>query len=156
VEGNKMNKIKLYLDNCCFNRPYDDQSYLSIKMEAEAKIAIQEKIKNNEMDLCWSYILDIENGNNPFIERRVEIEEWKAIAHYDTDESEAILQNMNRLIKLGLKPLDSLHISCALELDCKYFLTVDKGILKKSNLINDIIILSPIDLILKMEDENDD
>lgn len=151
-----MKKIKLYLDNCCFNRPYDDQNYISIKIESEAKIAIQEKIKKNEIDLCWSYILDIENKNNPFIERKTEIEKWKALAAFDTEENEAILNNMNNLIKFGLKPLDSLHISCAIELKCDYFLTVDKGILKKSDQIDNIHILSPIDLIVKLEDENDD
>jgi len=151
-----MDKMRIYLDNCCFNRPYDDQSFVSIRIETEAKIAIQEKIKNNEVDLCWSYILDIENNNNPFIERKKEIEKWKSIALHDIEENEAILFNMNRLINSGFKPLDSLHISCAIELKCNFFLTVDKGILKKSNLVSDIIIISPIDLIFKMEDVHDD
>lgn len=151
-----MKKIKIYLDNCCFNRPYDDQSYISIKFESEAKIAIQEKIKKNEIDLCWSYILDIENNNNPFIERKLEIEKWKSIAAFDTEENEAILSNMKNLIEFGLKPLDSLHISCAIELKCDYFLTVDKGILKKSDKIDNIIIISPINFIIKLEDGNDD
>ena len=151
-----MKKIKIYLDNCCFNRPYDDQSYISIKFESEAKIAIQEKIKKNEIDLCWSYILDIENDNNPFIERKLEIEKWKSIAAFDTEENEAILNNMKNLIEFGLKPLDSLHISCAIELKCDYFLTVDKGILKKSDKIDNINIISPINLIIKLEDGNDD
>ena len=29
--------MKLYLDNCCFNRPFDDQSQLRIRLETEAK-----------------------------------------------------------------------------------------------------------------------
>lgn len=152
-----MKKILIYLDNCCFNRPYDDQNFISIKIETQAKIAIQEKIKNNTIDLCWSYILDFENANNPFIERRLEIMKWKALASYDIEENQNILTNMNKFITLGLKPLDSLHISCAIELKCDYFLTVDKGILKRSGKISkSIAILSPIDLILKLENENND
>jgi hypothetical protein len=30
--------MKIYLDNCCFNRPFDDQSHLRIRLEAEAKL----------------------------------------------------------------------------------------------------------------------
>jgi len=28
--------MKVYLNNCCYNRPYDDQSYLKISLEAQA------------------------------------------------------------------------------------------------------------------------
>jgi hypothetical protein len=72
------------------NRSYDDQSFISIKIETEAKIAIQEKIKNNEAGLCWSYILDIENDNNPFIERKKKIEKLKAIALYDIEKYDQV------------------------------------------------------------------
>jgi hypothetical protein len=34
-----MNRI--YLDNCCFNRPYDDQESKVIRLESEAKMMIQ-------------------------------------------------------------------------------------------------------------------
>lgn len=33
-----MKKIRVYLDNCCFNRPYDDQSQIKINLEAQAKL----------------------------------------------------------------------------------------------------------------------
>ena len=151
-----MKKLRVYLDNCCFNRPYDDQTFVSIKIETEAKIALQNKIRDNEMELCWSYILDIENYNNPFPEREKEIGKWKQIALYDVEENDSILLNMNKFISSGIKPLDALHISCAVEMECDYFFTVDKGILKKGTALKDIIILSPIDFILNLEKCDDD
>jgi len=33
--------MKIYLDNCCFNRPYDDQDLLRIRIETEVKLEIQ-------------------------------------------------------------------------------------------------------------------
>jgi len=36
-------KNRLYLDNCSFNRPYDDQSLLKNYIEAEAKTYIQKE-----------------------------------------------------------------------------------------------------------------
>ena len=38
--------MKIYLDNCCFNRPFDDQSQLRIRLESEAKLKIQEDIRS--------------------------------------------------------------------------------------------------------------
>lgn len=43
-----MNKTRIYLDNCCYNRPYDDQSFKAISLEAEAKLYIQDNIKERE------------------------------------------------------------------------------------------------------------
>jgi hypothetical protein len=54
----------LYLDNCCFNRPFDDQKQIRIRIETEAKLYIQEKIISGEFELAWSYILEYENSVN--------------------------------------------------------------------------------------------
>ena len=37
--------MRVYLDNCCYNRPFDDQSQLRIKLEALAKMQVQEEIE---------------------------------------------------------------------------------------------------------------
>ncbi|CAB1073200.1 hypothetical protein D1AOALGA4SA_1791 [Olavius algarvensis Delta 1 endosymbiont] len=72
--------MKIYLDNCCLNRPFDDQSSMRVKLEAEAKLFIQEKIITGNLQLVWSHILEYENMQNPFVERRNAIIEWKQIA----------------------------------------------------------------------------
>ena len=56
--------LKLYLDNCVFNRPFDDQSQIRIKLETEAKFYIQDQIKQRNVALVWSYILELENTHN--------------------------------------------------------------------------------------------
>jgi len=33
--------LKVYLDNCCFNRPFDNQNQVRIRIETEAKLFIQ-------------------------------------------------------------------------------------------------------------------
>ena len=92
-----MKKIKIYLDTCTFNRPFDDQIKLEIKFETEAKIHIQEKIKHGELLLIWSYILEYENANNPFPMRKYTILQWKKIAEYHIFENDQII---NRSINL--------------------------------------------------------
>jgi hypothetical protein len=41
----------IYLDNCCFNRPFDDQSQARVRLEAEAKLEIQQRIKDKKIEL---------------------------------------------------------------------------------------------------------
>ncbi len=43
--------MRIYLDTCSFNRPFDDQVHLDVKFEAEAKIHIQEYIKEGKLEL---------------------------------------------------------------------------------------------------------
>jgi hypothetical protein len=62
--------IRVYLDNCCFNRPFDDQGQVRVRLETEAKLEIQRRIKDKKLELAWSYMLDYENQANPFEERR--------------------------------------------------------------------------------------
>ncbi|MBR2562418.1 MAG: hypothetical protein IKE31_09800 [Eubacterium sp.] len=69
--------MKVYLDNCSYNRPFDDQTSLKINLETQAKLQIQADIKNGKHDLVWSYIMDYEAGNNPFADRKEAILEWK-------------------------------------------------------------------------------
>ncbi len=73
------------------------------------------------------------------------------IANSFANESEDIIEKMEKLILIGLKALDALHISCAIYLNCDYFVTVDKGIIKKSHEISEIKIINPINLILELE-----
>lgn len=67
------------------------------------------------------------------------------------NETEEILIKMNELTSLSLKPLDALHIACAISLQCQYFLTVDKGILKRVTQISEITIMNPVNFIIEWE-----
>ena len=39
--------MRIYLDNCCFNRPFDDQGQTRVRLETEAKLCIQENIRGD-------------------------------------------------------------------------------------------------------------
>ena len=139
--------MKIYLDNCCFNRPFDDQSQLRIRLESEAKLQIQDDIRLGLHKLIWSYILDYENSKNPLRERQEQIAKWRAISAEDIEENEKIIEVSLMLNQQGIKTIDSLHIACAIEAKAAFFLTTDDGVLKKSNLVTDIQITDPIGFI---------
>ncbi len=146
--------LKIYLDNCCFNRPYDHQEDAIIRLETEAKLIVQEKIEAQQIQLAWSYILDFENEMNPFPERRKEIKRWRKNSATFVIESEDILNKMHQFCKMGIKPIDALHVACAIHAGCSYFLTVDQGILKTRPRIQAITILNPIDFIYILEESH--
>ena len=139
--------MKLYLDNCMFNRPFDDQSNIKILLESEAKLNIQEKIRMGIYELVWSYILDYENEKNPFRERREQIRKWKKYANFNIEATDHILHLAHSFNELNLKRFDALHIACAVVAGTDYFLTTDNGILKKSGFIKDIRVKDPINFI---------
>ena len=142
--------MKIYLDNCCYNRPFDDQSQMKIHLEAQAKLYVQAKIREGVYDLVWSYILDYENGKNPYEEKRLAIAPWKNIASMCvSEETEEILIFAESLALKGVKTYDALHIACAVAAHCEYYLTTDKKLL--NTVIPEIKIFSPIFFVSEME-----
>ena len=141
----------IYLDNCCFNRPFDDQMQIKIRLETEAKLVIQECIKTGDYLLAWSYILDYENSANPFPERKETINSWRKFASTDTDESDLILEMAEKLCHIGIKAKDALHIACAVIQQCDYFITTDRFLIKKLANFEMITVVNPLDFILMID-----
>ncbi len=139
--------MKLYLDNYCFNRPFDDQSQLRIRLESEAKLKIQEEIRAGSFQLAWSYILDYENSKNPFQERKIRISGWRKYAFQHIEESAELIKIAASLNQMGLQKIDSLHVACAIQSKCDYYLTTDDKVIKRSDQISDIHVTDPIAFI---------
>ncbi len=145
--------IKIYLDNCCYNRPFDNQNQMKIFMESQAKLYIQSQIRDEVYELVWSYVLEYENAKNPYIDKREAIAPWRNIADENvSEENEAILQYAENLTSYGIKTYDALHIACAVYAKCDYYITTDTKLLKTK--LKEIKIVNPIDFI--MEDHYED
>jgi len=141
--------MKIYLDNCMFNRPFDEQTHIRVRLETETKLAIQEEIRRGTYQLIWSYILEYENSKNPFQERQEQIIKWKKYAITDIGENTEIIKTALLLNSKGLQKMDSLHIACAVFAKADYFLTTDDKVIKKANTLTGIKITDPIDFIKK-------
>jgi len=140
-----MQKTRIYLDNCCFNRPYDDQVSLVIQMETDAKLYIQELIQLDQLELVWSFVLDYENHDNPFEERRIRIAEWRELAVIDCGLTNGIISQAESFMKLGLRQKDATHVACAIAGKADFFITTDKKILNKK--IHAIQVIDPVNFI---------
>ena len=145
-----MLQMRIYLDNCCYNRPFDNQNQMKIRLETVAKLYIQSAVRKGIYDLVWSYMLDYENNENPYEDKKEAIQIWKNRAKQICKSSLLILQQSKIIESLGVRPKDALHIACAIQSKCNYFITTDIRLTKKK--IEGIKIINPIDFIREMEE----
>lgn len=145
--------MRIYLDNCCFNRPFDDQSKIRVKLEAEAKLFIQQAIWDGKIELIWSYILDYENSYNPFEERRALIQCWKDQAAIVISETPQTIALAGDLENTRIRSKDALHVACAIQAQCDYFVTTDDVLLKCLSGFSAIKVINPVDLTRILEPE---
>ncbi|GHS95221.1 hypothetical protein FACS1894139_18620 [Planctomycetales bacterium] len=143
--------MKIYLDNCCYNRPFDDQSHILVKIEAEAKLQIQQLVFDGQLDLVWSFVLAYENLKNPYADRKSRIALWENIAAACVVYSPPIEQQAFAYMKLGIKMKDAGHIACAVWAQADYFITTDKKLLNKP--VKDITLINPVDFLGRYYDE---
>jgi len=143
--------MRVYLDNCCFNRPFDDQSQARVRLEAEAKLEIQQRIRDKRIELAWSYVLEHENHANPFEVRRNLIARWKSEVVLDVEETDAILLQAHEIAGHGLLAADALHVACAIAAECDFFLTTDDVIVKRMQGFAGITVMNPTQFIVEME-----
>jgi len=90
-------------------------------------------------------MMDYEISSNPFFDRKIAFLNWKDIAVVDIDPIEKILVRGKALSQKNIKRKDALHIVCAIEGECEFFLTTDRKLLNKR--ISDIKIINPLDFI---------
>lgn len=55
-----MPQMTIYLDNCCYNRPFDDQTQERIHLESEAVLSILKMGQMKRAVIVGSEILELE------------------------------------------------------------------------------------------------
>jgi predicted nucleic acid-binding protein len=121
--------VKIYLDNCCLNRPYDDFRDDIVRMEAEAVISIIDRCENGGWELCGSDVLldEIENTPNLVKKQKVLLLYQSAATHIDLNDE--ILSRAEELEQFNIKPYDALHLASAEAGGANVFLTTDKKLI---------------------------
>ena len=105
--------MKLYLDACCYNRPFDDQRQDRVHLEAEAVHAILRRVQAGTWELLGSDVLHLELTQLPDEIRRERVLELvppfaECIVTSLKEEQRAV-----QLIECGIKAVDALHVACA-------------------------------------------
>ncbi|MDR0197305.1 MAG: hypothetical protein LBI36_03700 [Oscillospiraceae bacterium] len=149
--------LRIYFDNCCLNRPFDNQKQLSVNLETRAKLHIQGCVKTKQAELVSSYVLSVEINKIREPYKRNSISDFlngNMSAYVGADSKELVLSLYDEITQTGIKDIDAVHIACAVLSGCDYFLTTDKRLLKYKT--DKITIINPVDFISVLENEEND
>ena len=148
--------MRIYLDNCCYGRPYDKQDSDKIISETKSIRFIRKEIENGNLELVTSYMLHFENNQRPDENQRDEItkfiKSYRKI-HIGIDNAENLLESVKKIMSTRIKRKDAYHVASAILANCDYFLSTDERLLKYNS--DKLKLLNPIEFIkLLGDDEN--
>jgi predicted nucleic acid-binding protein len=118
-------RMKIYLDVCCLNRPFDDQSQDRIRLEAEAVLLILSRAQNEDWVWYSSDVIIDEIEQTPDTKRRERVMQLNAHANEVYQLTKADIARAKTLANLGFSSMDALHLSCAESCGVDVCLTTD-------------------------------
>ena len=145
--------VRVYLDNCAYNRPYDSQTQMKIELETQAKLRIQRLIKEEKIELASSYMSLYECGENPDPDKAdaiIDFIESYTRAHAGEDSIDVIEENAKRIMKTGVKFKDACHVAAAIYTGADYFISTDQRLLRYKT--DEIKLINPVDFFFVGED----
>ena len=148
--------MRIYLDCCALNRPYDDLSQMTVNLEAQAKLQIQFWIQNGQYDLVSSEMLMTEIDDCPFEIRRKGIRDFveeNATIHVGPRNNQEIDQMARDIMRTGVKYKDACHVASAIIGRCDCLISTDKRLLKYNT--DALKILNPIQFVAEAEEAVD-
>jgi len=148
--------MKIYLDVCCLNRPFDDQAQDRIRLESEAVLIILNRFEKREWEWISSNVVDLEIDRSPDQERRTRVKLLARFAYHKDYYQENDFTRVKQLEEMGIKGYDAFHIACAERSGCDIFLTTDDRLLANADRNAENIhlqVLNPLDWINKAIEE---
>lgn len=124
--------MRIYLDVCCLNRPFDDQTQVRIRLETEAILTILSRCKDKKWSLVGSTVVDYEIYKTPDDDRRQRLTNFAEIMEEKITMDPVLKERALELESFGFRAFDAYHISCAEMAKVDVFLTTDDRLLKKS------------------------
>lgn len=148
--------VRVYLDCCCYNRPFDLPSNNTIMFESAAKLLVQQWIAEGQIEVADSFVLREELSGITDEQKLDIISKFiddNATTYVASDKASDILMLAKTIMRDGIKYMDAAHIACAIVSKSEYFLTTDKRVLKfKSDAIK---VTNPIDYVRIQEEQHD-
>ena len=122
--------LRIYLDVCCLNRPFDDQRQDRIRLEAEAVLLIMGRCEAGAWQWLSNAVVEEEVNNTPSSERRSRVRQMLSGAHGTVTLTDVAISRAQELKALGFRTYDALHLACAEQATVDIFLTTDDRVLR--------------------------
>ncbi len=141
--------MRIYLDNCSLQRPFDDQSQLRIAEESEAIVEILSAFEVEILLLISSEVLQIEIDRISDEERKEASLQILKIAAESVPMTPDVLLRAFEFREYGIESFDALHLASAEAGRAEYFCTTDDKLLKRARKLNGLKIklVSPRELL---------
>lgn len=145
--------MRVYLDNCCLNRPFDDPSQVRIALEAEAVAAILTLCESGGWTLISSNAVEFEVSQTTDGSRRAWLSEVLLSASDHISIDEPIIARAVELESRGFKNMDAIHVSLAESVGADRRVTCDDRFLKVAKKQTDLKtrVISPLELLQELE-----
>ncbi|MCK4224863.1 MAG: PIN domain-containing protein [candidate division Zixibacteria bacterium] len=124
--------MRVYLDVCCLNRPFDDQTQDRLRFESEAILTILHRCEIGKWKLVTSEVTDLEISRIPSVDRKRKVAILVSLSDHTIVIDEEIERRALFLRKKGFKPFDALHLACAEKWKVDVLLTTDDKFLRKA------------------------
>lgn len=131
--------MKIYLDTCCLNRPFNDQTQAQIRRETEAIQTLLKSCFTGRWLWITSDVLIFEINNTPDQIQRNHMRTQLDLAYQNVSIGAIENTRGQELEALGFKWFDALHLACAESSEVEVFLTTDNRLLRRANRIRTLL-----------------
>lgn len=144
--------MKIYMDNCCFNRLLDNRKVFQIYYECNSVEIILELVEEKHIKLYGSDILKYEISETPSDYKRERLELMYSLCSSEIKITREIIKRAAEIQeKSNIKHKDSLHLACAESVDVDVFLTVDKKFANNAKrLPSSVRIANPTEFLMEV------
>ena len=146
--------MKIYLDNCCYNRLFDDRRNIKNYLEREAVLIVMQKAFEKEFEIVGSDILEIEMLKINSEEKKNDVVGvYHALVSETVKISDEIVQRAAQVRKISkIKAFDSLHLAAA-EVGTNILLTTDIKFLRSCQKVDaKIAVKNPVEFVMEVFD----
>lgn len=139
--------MRVYLDVSCLNRPFDDQRQTRIRLESEAVTLILDRIDAGDWRLLSSEIVRIEVAAMTDRDRKRRVQALFVDSDDTISLTEEVFRRAAKLVKLGFKAADALHVASSECLDADVLLTCDDRLIRlgrRNRKVLRVVIVDPV------------
>lgn len=122
----------VYIDNCVFNRPFDDQTQERIYFETQSFLILLRLIDSGKVKFLNSFAIEYEISAISDLDRGIKIKEYLKAASDYIRYDKRIEKRAAEVESLGFSGMDAVHIAVAEFAEVDYFVTCDDSIIKLS------------------------
>lgn len=138
--------MKIYLDNCCYNRPFDDQTQERIHLESEAILTVLQRGQSGIYEIVGSDVLQLEIERMHDVVKKQRVKDLYKVSDMHILYTEEIKERAKEIRKQSrIKTFDSLHIASAEVGEVDVMLTTDDKVEKMSGKLDlKIKVMNPL------------